>query len=227
MANKIYAVRKGLQTGIFDSWDACKNAVTGYSNAEYQSFKTIEEANAYMNNNLEPSKTNIIKPCKEGSCNIYYSSSFSNSEYNIGIVIESVDREYKFYGKIGKSIYTSLGSITGELLAVLIGVELAHDMGFTQAGIYYKYGGVYDWYTGNWRAKGDLQVKYTSLLRNMEVYNCMVLNFTHISKKSYVDGVNKAEKLVKLSKNRSNYIDLEKILQGRLSVSDISLCTTF
>ena len=47
-AKKVYAVRRGKVIGILDSWDACKKAVDGYPGAEYKSFKTLEEARAYM-----------------------------------------------------------------------------------------------------------------------------------------------------------------------------------
>ena len=47
-AKKVYAVRRGKIIGILDSWDACKEAVDGYPGAEYKSFKTLEEARAYM-----------------------------------------------------------------------------------------------------------------------------------------------------------------------------------
>ena len=48
MAGKFYAVRKGTVTGIFRTWEECKKNVHGYSGAEYKSFKTLEEAEAYM-----------------------------------------------------------------------------------------------------------------------------------------------------------------------------------
>jgi viroplasmin and RNaseH domain-containing protein len=45
---KWYAVRKGLRTGIFETWEECKTAIDGFSGAQYKSFKLIEEAQAYL-----------------------------------------------------------------------------------------------------------------------------------------------------------------------------------
>ena len=45
---KIYAVKKGRVTGIFTSWDECRDAVEEYPGAEYKSFFTEEDANAYL-----------------------------------------------------------------------------------------------------------------------------------------------------------------------------------
>jgi len=44
MANKFYVVWKGFQTGIFDNWNSCKEAITGYQNAVYKSFASLAEA---------------------------------------------------------------------------------------------------------------------------------------------------------------------------------------
>ena len=45
---KVYAIRKGKQTGIFHSWEECKQLVDGYPRAEYKSFLTQEEAEQYL-----------------------------------------------------------------------------------------------------------------------------------------------------------------------------------
>ena len=48
MAKKYYAVKVGLTTGIFETWEECKASVDGYPGALYKSFKTLAEAHAYM-----------------------------------------------------------------------------------------------------------------------------------------------------------------------------------
>jgi ribonuclease HI len=45
MANrKFYVVWKGRVPGIYETWDACSEQITGYSGAEYKSFLTRTEA---------------------------------------------------------------------------------------------------------------------------------------------------------------------------------------
>lgn len=39
---KIYAVKKGRKTGIFDSWLECESQISGFKGAEYKSFKESE-----------------------------------------------------------------------------------------------------------------------------------------------------------------------------------------
>ena len=41
---KFYVVWDGAEDGVFTSWEACQEAVSGYSNAKYKSFKNEEEA---------------------------------------------------------------------------------------------------------------------------------------------------------------------------------------
>ena len=44
MGKKFYVVWKGFQTGIFDNWNSCREAITGYQNAVYKSFTSLAEA---------------------------------------------------------------------------------------------------------------------------------------------------------------------------------------
>ena len=48
MAGKFYAVRKGRKNGIYFTWADCQAQINGFSGAEYKSFKTKEEAEAYI-----------------------------------------------------------------------------------------------------------------------------------------------------------------------------------
>ncbi|WP_291664775.1 RNase H1/viroplasmin domain-containing protein [Clostridium sp.] len=50
MAKKnYYAVKVGLKTGIFKTWNECSSYVQGYPGAKYQGFTTLAEAEAFMN----------------------------------------------------------------------------------------------------------------------------------------------------------------------------------
>ena len=49
MASKYYAVKIGKTPGIYLTWDDCKKMVDGYPGAVYKSFKTITEAEAFLN----------------------------------------------------------------------------------------------------------------------------------------------------------------------------------
>ncbi len=58
---KFYVVWKGLKPGIYASWEECKAQVSGFGNARYKSFPTLEEAEKAFSENpwkhLNPKKT--------------------------------------------------------------------------------------------------------------------------------------------------------------------------
>lgn len=56
---KIYAVKRGRQTGLFNTWDDCKAQVHGYSDAAFKSFESVEEAEAYLQ---DGTKTDLAAP---------------------------------------------------------------------------------------------------------------------------------------------------------------------
>jgi hypothetical protein len=45
---KYYAVRRGRRIGVFATWEECEQQVTGYANAEFKRFDTMEEARHYL-----------------------------------------------------------------------------------------------------------------------------------------------------------------------------------
>ena len=45
---KFYAVKKGKNIGVYNTWDECKKQVNGFSGAEYKSFSTFQEAKEYI-----------------------------------------------------------------------------------------------------------------------------------------------------------------------------------
>jgi ATP-dependent DNA helicase PIF1 len=51
MSNKFYAVTKGHNPGIYDSWDITNENVKGFSGAIYKSFNTQGEAEQFFNQN--------------------------------------------------------------------------------------------------------------------------------------------------------------------------------
>ncbi|VEU22907.1 DEKNAAC104066 [Brettanomyces naardenensis] len=50
---KYYAVRSGRSTGVFNDWSRTSSAVNGYSGAEFKSFKSMAEAQNFMNGGSE------------------------------------------------------------------------------------------------------------------------------------------------------------------------------
>ena len=99
---KIYAVRKGHKTGLFDSWAECQKATAGYSGAEFRGFTDREEALAFLK--METEKTVSTDKDREAAGVVevpenmviaYVDGSFEKSigRYAFGCVILTPDGE--------------------------------------------------------------------------------------------------------------------------------------
>ena len=226
--SKIYAVRKGRKTGLFNDWDSCKSAIEGFSGAEYKSFKTEIEAQAYLKGvqvgyvGKTESFISIDKP-KDDEVHIYTDGGYKDGIISFGCYIETSSRSFRFYGTI--SYQTQLANIAGEIFGVLAGVQLAKDLGFKKLVIYHDYEGLYNWYSNSWRAKGDLQVKYVSLLNNFRIHNNLSYNFIKVAGHSVVEGNKIADSLAVKARNFAGQcsIDVSKVLNGLISVKDVCI----
>lgn len=52
--SKYYAVAKGFQTGVYDTWDEASCYISGYPGALYKGFTTMGEAQLYLNEVVHP-----------------------------------------------------------------------------------------------------------------------------------------------------------------------------
>lgn len=48
MAKKVYAVKRGRETGLFSDWETCRAQVEGFPGAVHKGFETPEEARAWL-----------------------------------------------------------------------------------------------------------------------------------------------------------------------------------
>ena len=62
---KFYVVWNGAEDGVYTSWEACKEAVEGFSGAKYQAFKTEAEAEEAFEMGYEAWKEQEKEPRKE------------------------------------------------------------------------------------------------------------------------------------------------------------------
>jgi len=60
VAKKYYVVWKGRRTGIYDSWQECREVIGGFPDARYKAFPTLEEARAALEKG--PAARSPVKP---------------------------------------------------------------------------------------------------------------------------------------------------------------------
>lgn len=167
---KIYAVRKGHKTGLFNTWAECQKATAGYSGAEFRGFTEKEEALAFLN--METAKTVSGDKSKEAAGVVevpenmviaYVDGSFEKSigRYAFGCVLLTPDgQEIRESGSGSDPAGVAIRNVAGEMLGAMNAVKWAQENGYPAVEIRYDYEGVEKWVTGVWRAKTPLTSKY-------------------------------------------------------------------
>jgi len=181
-AKKFYAVKKGKVTGVFKTWEECKASVDGCSGAEYKSFTTVEEAEAYMG--MEEAES--LKTREETMGNdwllAYVDGSYEDNlkKYSFGCVFLLPDGHiYTQYGSGNREQSLQHRNVTGEMLGAMYAVKVAMVNGFHGIEIRYDYQGIEKWVTGEWRSKTELTQKYARAMR--EWGNSIKIKFTKVA----------------------------------------------
>ena len=104
MAKKYYAVRTGRKTSVFMTWAECQKQVTGFSGAEFKSFPTMEEAQAFAGVSAEGIPDTLSRAEKPASDQViaYVDGSYRSDtgEFSYGMVILKDGEEHTFCEKM-------------------------------------------------------------------------------------------------------------------------------
>jgi viroplasmin and RNaseH domain-containing protein len=161
---KVYAVRKGRKNGLFYTWPQCQEQIKGYSGAEYKSFKTEDEANAYLAGAIGkavlPSLS--IEQLSEDRMLAYVDGSYNiaTKEYSAGVVILWQGQEITFSQKGNDPELVGMRNVAGETLGAKIAMAYALEQGVHTIVIYHDYEGIEKWCTNAWEAKQAGTKKY-------------------------------------------------------------------
>ena len=214
-AKKVYAVKKGMMTGIFDTWEECKAAVDGFSGAEYKGFKTKEEACAYLGVECPSGESTMPDefPTEADSLVAYVDGSYEHSllKYAFGCVFLLPDRRLLTEKGSGNNPDSAkLRNVTGEMLGAMFAVKWALKNGFRKIEIRYDYEGVEKWVTGAWKSKTELTQKYAEAMRNWS--GKIAISFTKVAAHTNVYYNEMADELAK-----SALLEPEGIPEARLA----------
>jgi ribonuclease HI len=161
---KYYAVKKGKKKGIYETWDACKEQVSGYGGAQYKSFTSILEAQAFIEDIRE------VKEVKHGLI-AYVDGSYNvkTQMYGYGCVyIENQQVIKEMYGQGTDKELTSMRNVAGEILGCETAVCYAIDQGYEGIYIYYDYEGIEKWAVGAWKANKVGTIAYAKKMQGWQ-----------------------------------------------------------
>ena len=173
MAKKFYAVKNGKTPGIFETWDECKKSVDGYSGAVFKSFKTKDEALAFLgiesSSNSEipidvdgsiASASSCVDGCiaSDSSCATAYvdgSYNIATKEFGYGVVMFHNGEELHMSKSFSDAEMASMRNVAGEIFGSMSAMEYAVNHGITNLSIYYDYMGISKWCTGEWKTNKE------------------------------------------------------------------------
>ncbi|MBO1695268.1 ribonuclease H1 domain-containing protein [[Clostridium] symbiosum] len=172
---KYYAVRKGHTTGVFDNWNECQAAISGYSNADFKGFSTKEEAEQYLDGEREPlpSSNSLDRTVEETSDRLiaYVDGSYDDSlkKYSFGCIFLTPSGDIiKECGNGDHSASLAIHNVAGEMLGAMFAVKWALANSYPEIEIRYDYEGIEKWISGEWKAKNELAVKYAEAMKKWQ-----------------------------------------------------------
>ena len=202
-SKKIYAVKKGKITGVFETWEECKASVEGYPGAEYKSFTGRTEAEIYLGLRAESGQTADVP--EPGRLLAYVDGSYEDSlkKYAFGCVFLLPDgRVFTQYGNGDNEQSLRHRNVTGEMLGAMYAVMTAIKNGFRGVELRYDYEGIEKWVTGEWKSKTELTQKYATAM--LEWSQSIEIKFTKVAAHTNVKFNELADKTAKLGLTEGN-----------------------
>lgn len=215
---KIYAVKKGNQTGIFYTWEECQAATKGFSSPDFKSFATEEEAKAYLDDVDIIYEKQIAPLLSQGKVVAFVDGSFNEekSTYGFGvhIITPTLSAPIELSGKGTNVEYVNLRNITGEVLGAINAIDWAWKNDFETIVIFHDYEGISKWATGEWNANQPISRFYKSFINDKkEILNIEFVKVAGHSNNKYndrVDALAKASvndnKILKDTNGNNGYI---------------------
>lgn len=241
--SKVYAVRKGRQTGLFYSWEECCASVRGYSCCDYRSFNSEVEAKRYLgmlsdstvhtlDSVLSTSSTPIKKVhsgdlvqsvpsnnefnLDENEAIVFTDGAFSPKEgyYSYGFVLFTRDKQYTMSACDNCKPYIESKNVAGEIFGAIQAINLALRLGISSLTICHDYKGVSAWAEGDWSARCVVSRVYANYLMKLpENFN---LGFRHIKSHSGDVYNNLADKLASQAIRNRAYFSSSDALKSRV-----------
>ncbi len=169
MKQKYYAVRKGRKPGVYFSWPECQRQVIKYPGAEYKSFSTKAEAEAYAY--PDASSPNQGKHDSSETVDIWVDGSCMprpNGDLLLGWAYLARRGEKEIHRDRGNDIPDDARqhrNVAGEIMAVLKAVAWCQTQDITSIRVHHDYQGLASWPTYAWKRNTPFTQDYAETVR--------------------------------------------------------------
>lgn len=197
MAKFYYAVRKGKNPGIYETWAKCEEQVKGYSGAEYKKFSTYEEALLFVDGEVEEIELSDESQLKENEAIAYVDGSFdiNNFTYSYGVVFITLDGKETYSGREDNKDLAEMRNVSGEIKGAMVAMNLAIEKGKDILYLHFDYTGIEQWAKGSWKTNKDGTRAYKEFYDSIKAK----LNVVFIKVKAH-SGIEYNEEADKLAK---------------------------
>lgn len=181
--SKVYAVKSGKRTGIFNSWSDCQEQVKGFSGAEFKSFQTEDEANVYLYGGIRDGLA-LKKPktfdgylekeydnslcLTDSECIAYVDGSYDDrcGFYGFGCVLFTSTKEFQLAGCDNIGYLAKMQNISGELLGAMVAIQLGINLGKKKITIFHDLEGTGKWARCEWNRNKQGTIQYEDFISN-------------------------------------------------------------
>lgn len=203
MSKKFYAVKCGLTPGIYNSWEECKQNVIGFSGSKYKSFETYEEAQKFMNGEIDYDCKSDDKKSEPSTVNItesiysFVDGSFNpkTNIYGCGGFLVVEDKKYIIQGNGNDLSLASMRNVAGEILGSMLAIKKAIELNLKEITIYYDYLGIQMWAENKWKTNKKGTQDYKNFIENSR--KVIDIKFKKVKGHSGIEGNEEADKLAK------------------------------
>ena len=214
MSKKYYAVKVGATPGIYSTWDETQAQVSGFNGAIFKSFKSLEDAQAFMGEVV--SSTPVVEqPTSDAELIAYSDGSFNPATNMVGassIVMSGsqvIDNVY-IVDRIENDVVGDTRNVGGELVGAINAIRYALVNGFTSIEIFYDYAGVGQWADHTWKAKNHTTREYVAKVD--ELRKLMNIKFTKVKAHADIEFNELADRIAKFAVD----VDLSAADQAQL-----------
>lgn len=163
MKKNFYAVKCGRKTGIFSTWEECREQIDGFSGAEFKGFASYEDALCYLGS-LEKEASPMCEAVA------YTDGSFllSSSMYSFGVVMFVGDKKLEFSKAFENADMAQMRNVAGEITGAAFAMDYCVKNQISSLEIRYDYEGVEKWCTGAWKTNKTGTAEYAEFYNSIK-----------------------------------------------------------